>query len=414
VTLNSRVVVGRQAIQDRGAVVVGYELLFRASEHHKTSASNTGFSSDEMTAEVLFGALSIGLDHLAEGKLLFCNADRGVLLGDIPITLPPDQTVIEILETVDPNDEILLGCQRLIDQGYMLALDDFVWFDGAPVLLALASIVKIDIQAVPREDLASFADRCRAFDVRLLAEKVETEAELALCHSLGFDLYQGYLLERPEIVSGRTIEASQLARLRSAIALIGEDLDFEELTQLLRTDPGLAYQVMQLASLGRIGETRRSVNTIRDALVVAGSQRVQSWITLLLARPIQDAADGSFGQALMRARACEILATDLDANASSVAFAAGLLSALDLIFGISRAELVDSLQLGPRLSDAAFGDESELAHIVQDATDYQLAAPDRRRSSRLSERDLDEAFAQAFTWSAHVSEALAAPLGRWS
>jgi EAL and modified HD-GYP domain-containing signal transduction protein len=274
----------------------------------------------------------------------------------------------------------------------------------------MASIVKIDIQAVPKRELRAFADRCRKFDVRLLAEKVETAAELALCRRIGFDLYQGYLLERPEIVSGRTIEARQLDRLRSAATLMGQDLDFDELNLILHADPGLAYQVIHLAALGRIGETRRGVNTIRDALVVAGSQRIQRWITLLLARPTQDAAEGGFLKALMRARACEILAAKIDSSAGSVAFAAGLLSALDLLFGISREELLHSLQLGPELSDAAFGDETELAHIVQDATDYQLGVPDRRRDSGVSEQDLDEAFAQAFTWSAHLSEALAAPL----
>ena len=397
----SQIVVGRQAIQDRDGQIVGFELLFR-----RAAGESGGLTGDQMTAEVLFGALNIGLNHVVGGKLIFCNAARGVLLGDVPITLPAEQTVVEVLETVEPDDAILAGCARLVEQGYTLALDDFEWIDGAPALLELATIVKIDIQVVQGDALDELIEQCRPFDVRLLAEKIETEDELNRFLDMGFDLFQGYQLERPVLVSGRTVEPSAISRIRLAATLLSTELSFDEIDTLLRSDPALAYQVMQIASLGRAGETRRSIYTIRDALVLAGSRRVQNWIALLLARPVRDADQADFTKTLIRARACELLAGKISSWQASMGFAAGLLSSLDLLFGIPPAELRASLPIGGLLAEAAFGDETELARVVRDAVDYQLSVPGRKRQSQLTEHDLDDAFAQAFVWTMETSTAL--------
>jgi EAL and modified HD-GYP domain-containing signal transduction protein len=56
-------------------------------------------------------------EHRVVGdKLVYCNAGTGVLTGDVPILLPPDRTVLEVLETVEPTDEVVEGCRRLVRQ----------------------------------------------------------------------------------------------------------------------------------------------------------------------------------------------------------------------------------------------------------------------------------------------------------
>jgi EAL and modified HD-GYP domain-containing signal transduction protein len=131
------VVVARQAIFDAELDVIGYELLFRSL---KADAPRP-IDGDLMTTSLLYSSMNIGIERLVGNNLIFCNADRGLLLGEVPITLPPERTVIEVLETVTPDAEILAGCRRLTDAGYRLALDDFLWFPGAEDLLSLATIV---------------------------------------------------------------------------------------------------------------------------------------------------------------------------------------------------------------------------------------------------------------------------------
>src|SRR5580700_9124796 len=115
------VYLGRQPILDRGWKVAGYELLFRSSQ-----ANFCDLSDDVMaTSQVIVNAvLGVGLDRLLGGKPAFINFDRTLLLGDWTTLLPPEKSVIEILERVSPDQEVLAACQRLRQQGYALALDD--------------------------------------------------------------------------------------------------------------------------------------------------------------------------------------------------------------------------------------------------------------------------------------------------
>ena len=175
------VVVARQPITDRQGAIVAFELLYRPGH----PPANNG---EDMTAQVLLGALSIGVDRLVGPRWIFCNAERGVLVGEPPVALPPERTVVEVLETVETNDEIVDGCRRLCEAGFTLALDDFVWRDGVERLLELARVVKGDFLAVPRDELRPLVARCREYDVHLLAEKIETAEDLALAQELGFDL----------------------------------------------------------------------------------------------------------------------------------------------------------------------------------------------------------------------------------
>jgi EAL and modified HD-GYP domain-containing signal transduction protein len=177
----SQFMVGRQPIFDAKLEVRGYELLFR-------DPSFPGLDGDAMTADVLVRAgLDVGLARLVGTKLAFVNATRAFLVGEHEFPLPARQTVVEVLEGVGRGPEVLAGCRRLADDGYTLALDDYVWEDDDP-LLELVSIVKLDILALTPAQLAHAGRHRGAFAVELVAEKVETQQQLNACKALGFDL----------------------------------------------------------------------------------------------------------------------------------------------------------------------------------------------------------------------------------
>jgi len=71
---------------------------------------------------------------------------------------------------------ILRKCP-LIPYHLTLALDDFEYSPEWDPLLEIAHIVKFDVQAMSFEELQRDVDHIAKYDVRLLAEKVETNAE---------------------------------------------------------------------------------------------------------------------------------------------------------------------------------------------------------------------------------------------
>ena len=120
----------------------------------------------------------------------------------------------------------------------------------------------------------------------------------------------------------------------------------------MRSEPGLTFQVIQLASLGRHGETRREIRSLREALVQAGAWRIQGWLALLLSRPAGGIADDAVTMAVTRARACELLAPRVGASAQ-IGFAAGMVSSFERLLQIPRDELASSLPLSDELRQAA-------------------------------------------------------------
>ncbi|WP_375493201.1 EAL and HDOD domain-containing protein [uncultured Jatrophihabitans sp.] len=397
------VVVGRQGIHDVDGLV-GYELLFRRLPVVTATPRVTG---DQMTAEVVYGALSLGLSSVVGDHLIFCNADRAVLTGTVPLLLPPERTVLEVGTGIELDDQVVAGCRKLTELGVGLALDGFEPGAGFDDLLPLATIAKIDLLMTPPSALPDLAQLCRAHGIRPAALKVQNLDDVTRLAGQGFELFQGHALDRPAVVEGRTLAPGAVGRISSALDVLQSGSDFDALEDVLLKDPALAHQVMLLASLGRPGEQRRRIGSVRDALVFAGTTQIGNWLALLLARPAgatHDAED-AFVTVLIRARVCELLARRCGVDAR-LSYTAGMLSAMDGLLRVSQDEIVDKLALSTQLREAAFEGTGPVGQLVRDVVDYPYHAAvrppadeaERTTVSGVPAAELDEAFATAFNW----------------
>lgn len=164
----------------------------------------------EFSAANLPGMLFV---NVSPGAIPKANTASGIFSTDYPTwRIPADRIVIELTE-----DEPLLDYQAMQesliffrDRGFTIALDDFgegfssmrLWTEIKP------SYVKIDrhfIDGVPTDFLKQqFIEafvRVAARGVSLIAEGIETQAELATLKHLGIRFGQGYYLGRPEIAT---------------------------------------------------------------------------------------------------------------------------------------------------------------------------------------------------------------------
>jgi c-di-GMP-related signal transduction protein len=401
------VVVGRQPIFDRSLVVLGYELLFRTWDMDGPTFARP--DGDLMTADVLFSSVSIGIDRLVADKKVFCNANRGLLTGAMPLMLPPERTVIEVVDSVQVDDEVFEGCRRLVSQGFTLALDGFTWYDGADRMLNLAAIVKLDVQGLGEERLTEIRERCSRFDVQFLAEKVETLDQLSHCQSLGFDFFQGYLLSHPKLVPGRALDPAGASRLRLAAKLFERECTVAELERIIKTDPAMAHQLLQLAGIGAAGGMRRVVRTLREALVLVGWRRLQSWVALLLMTDRGRTDDEEMVTALVRARMAELVTERVMPEHSGVAFTAGMLSSLDVLLGLPIEDILSELPLDPDLRAAALRGDNPLGRIIADVCDYQLGNPETAVRCGVSEDVLQVASLRSLTWSVDMTTVMLEP-----
>ena len=395
--------VGRQPIFDRDLTVRGYQLLFRSLDG--PAPMLTDDDGRYLTPEGLLGPAHEGIGALVGTKRAFCPATPCIMAGETPIEVPPDRVVVEVTAPIGGDDIVLDGCRRLVDAGYTLAVDGLQGVDGLEDLLELASIVKIDPDAVDRQELADLVAGCRRFHVDVIATSVDTPAELGRCEAVGFDYFQGYLLARPHAAPSGPLAPGRLAGLRVSARLLDAECPITVIEDIIRGDPAMSHQLLQLAGVGGAGGMKRTVRTLRQALVLVGWRRLQSWVALLLLTDDGSTSEEEIAIVLMRARMSELLAAGAGCRPDS-GYTAGLLSTLDIVLGIPVEKIVETLPLDDELRDAVLSGEGALGRLIVDVADYQLGHPESATRSALSEVALRAAAVEALTWTVGMTAVL--------
>jgi c-di-GMP-related signal transduction protein len=124
--------------------------------------------------------------------------------------------VVEILESVEPDDLVMAACQRLKEAGYMIALDDFAVGDKRALPADIADIIKVDVRSTSAEERAAMLKRYGPWRCRMLAERVETREEFMAAKKAGFAYFQGYFYRRPETVRTHAVPGNQLNYIKDA------------------------------------------------------------------------------------------------------------------------------------------------------------------------------------------------------
>ena len=371
----AEVFVARQPIYTRRTELYGYELLFRSGPANAYVAAD----GSQATAELITASmLTIGLDQLADGKRAFINFTRDLLLSDYFTLLPPDRTVIELLEDVEPDDEVLAACRRLKSEGYTLALDDFTSVDGYGPLLDLADIVKVDFRSVAPAKRAALAVALKQGRgrrrLRLLAEKVETREEFEQAAELGYDYFQGHFLSRPVMLSTRELPAFKLNLIQLLHAAHKPDFDFGELEAIIKRDVSLSYKMLRFANAAAHG-VRQRVESVRHALVMLGQQDVVRAVSLLALAGIgSDKPQELAVQSVVRATLCESLAGAAGlADRKLDLFLLGMFSMVDAILDMPMAEVTERLPTSALVDAALLGEPGALRSMLDLVIAYEEA-----------------------------------------
>jgi EAL and modified HD-GYP domain-containing signal transduction protein len=364
--------VARQPIFTRKSDVLGYELLFRSGTENVFSAAD----GNQATAELIAGdILTFGLEQLCDGKLAFINFTRELLLGDY-YTLLPRGTVVELLEDIEPDDDVLSACRRLNAAGYRLALDDLSSTDGYGPLLDLADVVKVDFRLVApeRRELLTRELRNGRARLHLLAEKVETPAEFNEARELGYEYFQGYFFSRPTMLSGKAIPPFKLNLIELTHAVQKPDFDFTEVEAIVKRDVSLSYTMLRFANSAAYG-VRQRIKSVKHALVMLGQEEVRRAVSLLAIAGLgADRPRELVVRSLMRATLCEAIHPLLDAVEERVdLFLVGMFSLVDAILERPMDEIVPLLPTSAPVDVALLGQGGQLGNVLELIQAYERA-----------------------------------------
>ncbi|MCG9767475.1 diguanylate phosphodiesterase [Pseudoalteromonas sp. BMB] len=360
----------RQPIFDVQRELIGYELLFRDGLNNVFPE----IDGDEATSRLVEGSqFTFGLDDLTNQRPAYINFTLETLAKGYVQMLAPEQVVVEILETVQPGKRLLACVKELKEQGYTLALDDYhhqnVWRHFFPYI----DQIKVDLLATNLEQIHTIKTAIQDFpNIDLVAEKVETYEQFELAKSLGFKYFQGFFFAKPEMVKTKALAPSELAMAELLYETSSVEPDLARITQVFERDVNLSYKLLRYAN-SAVFKRRAEISTIKQALVVLGSEELKRLISLLFASQLNtEKPKELLSLSLLRAHFMEAIATKANKiSDTGSTFLVGMMSLMDAILDDDMASLLTKLPLSQEIKStllkkpSAFGIYLDLAESME-------------------------------------------------
>jgi EAL and modified HD-GYP domain-containing signal transduction protein len=354
--------IGRQPIFDHHLNVYAYELLFRS---HGDEENANVIDGDRATSQVMLNTFAdIGLDRLVGKYRAFINLTQFFLEQPERVVIPPGQVVLEVLEDVNPDEQVIETLTTLKAQGHTIALDDFIYSENLQPLVSLADIIKIDIMALSRSEIKDHVSQFKRKNIKLLAEKVETYEEFEFLKTLEFDYYQGYFFAKPTVVQGKGLESNQVSVLRLVNKINEPDLDVVELSAIIKTDVALSHKILKFINSPASG-IRTKIDSIQRAVIFLGLSTIKNWISLIALTSVSKKPNELSKMALVRARTCEQLARKSGRAKPESYFTIGLFSTLEAMLDLPLEEILEELPLSEELKLALLNGRGHLGSALK-------------------------------------------------
>ncbi|MEW6518403.1 MAG: HDOD domain-containing protein [Thermodesulfobacteriota bacterium] len=360
----SRIFIARQPIFRRNGRVFGYELLFRSGLDNFFDAGQDG---EQATSRVITNTFSlIGISKITEGKKAFINFTGDMLIKEYPALFPQRITVAEILEDVHATREVIEACRNLVAKGYILALDDFIFCEERLPLVEIAHIIKFDVRALSMEELRLNLQKVAPYNVKLLAEKVETIEEFDVLQDMGFTFFQGYFFSKPKIVQGRDIPGSKLQYLKIIRAIQDENYNFKKISEFIAHDVSLSYKLLRYVNSAAM-RRRVEVTSLQSAVALVGELTLRKWLSLMmLSYMADDKPQELLRLTLLRARFCEQIGEKMGRGRdfALTCYTVGMFSLLDVLLDQPMGKVLQPLSLSHDIVATLTGEETTAYAVI--------------------------------------------------
>lgn len=391
--------IGRQQIIDRKQQVFAYELLFRDAAGKGPGELEAADASRQVVVNSL---LEEGLERVVGTHRAFINFTRENLLSGLAAVLPKEKVVIEVLESVTVDDAVVEAVTELRRQGYMIALDDFVFSNAWLPLVKLAHILKLDIHQTSIDTNRRYMSALGRLPIQFLAEKVETSQQFTDYLELGCHYFQGFLFSRPIVMQGRRAGTGQHAVVRLLAEINRSDIGLAELADIVSLDAGLCYRLLRYINNSGFFRLPQKVDSVNRAIYFLGLKEVRRWANLVALASFPDTPAEVINISLARAKMCELLAQRADSGKSEGYFLTGLMSMLEQLTNQPLEEILTQLPLSDEVMRALLDREGILGEALNCAIQYECWNLEKARFADLDMRTIGQAFVESVAWANEV------------
>ena len=348
----------KQPIFDSSQDVMGYELLYRDSEKNAFPA---GMTDEEASARMFYEtALFHGINSVTEKRKAFVNLCDKSVLRKIPNLIPRDNLIIEIVERSCVDDSTVSAIAELHKLGYVFALDDYDFEKKWQRLSSYISYVKFDIP----EDTVDIPDTVQRIkkdfpDVKLIAERIETQEQADFAIKHGVDYLQGYFFAKPQVMKFQNIDPSKVVALELVNCLTQDMLDFDRIATILKRDISLTARVIKLANIS-LQFRNITISSINKAVIYLGEDTMRKFISVVAVTKLADDKPNELVLlGLRRALFVQNLPKLIGRQPSPTGFLVGIMSVLDAILNTTMEDVVEKLALQDKLAQSLLNYEGQ-------------------------------------------------------
>ena len=391
------ILIGRQQILDNQQNVYAYELLFRGNEFDVTDPNSGTQATNQVITDTL---LEIGLNNIVGDHKAFINFTTQNILEKTPLHLPKDRIVIEILENIKIDHQVISNVREFKNQGYLIALDDFIFSSDWQPLVELADIIKIDVMATPQSDIKPLITQLKPYKLKLLAEKVETHEQFQSLKEFGCDYFQGYFFSKPNLVAGKRMGVNQLAAMKLLTAVNKANVEIKEITTAISQDISLSYKLLHYINSSAFGLSSK-IQSIQHAITCLGVREIRRWTNIITLASLSSKPVVVLENSLICARMCEQLAL-LKKQSPEQFFMIGMFAHLDSLLDIPLADALKQLPLDNTITDALLNKRGVAGETLQYVIDFEQWRLPNQLLTGVSVHEINNIYLEAIQWSKDV------------
>ena len=336
--------ISKQKIFNHKHEVFAYELLFKDANNAPKELSNMV----RETAQLIIGSIrSRELDTLLGRKTLaFIDVDEVTLSKGILDILDKDRFVLNILEDIELSDKIVSKIIQYRKRGFRLSIEHF---DSSAQMITkfkrlfnYIDIIKMDVLRSEPENLEKVMEKFKGSRIKLLAQNIETKEDLHRYFEMGFDYFQGYYLDKPEIMQiAGSKEPAQFIIL-NLLRIIKENNETEELEYFIKQQPDLSFKLIAFFNNARATDVQ--VESLMQVITLMGRDKLMRWLMVYLYSEVsQNSASKTILElAIKRAQRME---EEASFEYKDKAYLAGMFSMLSSIFETNIKELMAAVNM---------------------------------------------------------------------
>jgi EAL and modified HD-GYP domain-containing signal transduction protein len=343
-------VFAREPIFKLNKEIFAYQFIYRngLSGSFPLDFSNLGNNEDPQ--------VGLSIDELMQVNLTVINLlPEGLSeFGDI---FSPADVMIEISEiNTHPNPQLLAQISDLKAKGFKLVANQhqLKWSE----FMAKMDFVKLNIMDNTPAEIAQYKERFAKTNIKFIATNVHSKFQFDQCQNIGVDYLQGFFFLEREKLNTQSLPTNKMAYMQLMATISKPELDILALEAIFHQDPALSFLLIKFINNPLINKSHK-ISSIRHALNYLGELKVRRFVAIIsLAGLNADKPSELLNLSLSRAKYCELMDAELEGESNAMAaFLVGLFSLIDVILCKEMKDLIVSLELDERITQALIDNE---------------------------------------------------------